>query len=94
MSDENYIFVGPTIAKLGIRRSMIVLGSTPPPQIQNLIDLEPAVRSLFIPTSECATARIKVRTEGTLENLAVQRIFELKARMEKVKPIERVERKW
>ena len=75
--NENYphIYVGPTIARLGIRRSMLVLGSIPPPPLKDLIELKPIVQALFVPTTRCREARINVETAGTIEHRATQEVI-------------------
>jgi hypothetical protein len=78
MNDKDYpnwIYIGPTIARLGIRRSMIILGSEPPPPLKNLIELKPIARALFIPTSKCREARTNVDTAGTIEHKATQEVI-------------------
>lgn len=74
MNKENYIYIGPTVARIGLKRSTIVLGRTPPPQLQSLIDLKPVIASLFVPTARTAEARINVRRLGTLENVAAEEV--------------------
>jgi hypothetical protein len=70
----NFIYIGPTIAMLGIRRSMIIMGSIPPPPLKDLIELKPIVSALFVPTSRCNEARTNVRTPGTIEHKAVEEV--------------------
>lgn len=79
MSEEevNYIYIGPTVAKMGLKKSTIIKGSIPPPQLQSLIDLKPMIKSLFIPTAKIAEARDKVDRLGTIENLAAQAVVEM-----------------
>lgn len=75
MSEPNYIYVGPTVARIGLKRSTLVLGSTPPPQLQSLIDLKPVIRSLYVPTAKAAQARINMRVLGTLEHVASEEVI-------------------
>lgn len=72
---ENWIYIGPTVARIGLKRSTIVLGSTPPPQLLSLMELKPVIRSLFIPTAKTTEARIRMREEGTLENVAAREVI-------------------
>jgi hypothetical protein len=73
--DYPHIYVGPTIARLGIRRSMIVIGNVHPPPLKNLIELKPIVNALFVPTSRCREARTNVNTAGTIEHKATQEVI-------------------
>jgi hypothetical protein len=75
MSIENYIYIGPTVARIGLKKSTIVLGSTPPPPLLSLIELKPVIGSLFIPTSRTAIARANMRRMGTLENIAAEEVI-------------------
>lgn len=84
----NWIYIGPTLARLGLKKSSLVLGSVPPPQLQSLIDLKPIVGSLFVPTYRAQTAIIRSRVAGSLEHIASQEVFkfgqEMKDRERKV----------
>lgn len=72
---ENYIYIGPTVARIGLKKSTLVLGSTPPPQLLSLIELKPTIRSLFVPTVRTAEARANMRIKGTLENIAAEEVI-------------------
>ncbi len=77
MSEElvNFIYIGPTIARLGIKSNTLVLGVEPPPQLKSLIDLKPVVKTLFVPTSKCSEARRAMGRRGTIENIAATEII-------------------
>jgi hypothetical protein len=69
-----FLYIGPTIARLGIRRSMLILGSEPPPPLKSLIELKPIVSALFVPTSRCREARTNIETAGTIEHKATMEV--------------------
>jgi hypothetical protein len=75
--NENYIYIGPTAAKLGLVKSTLVLGAIPPPQLLSLINLKPMIRALFVSTEKCAVARQNMDRQGTIEWLATQEIIRL-----------------
>jgi hypothetical protein len=66
----NYIWAGPTIPRLGIRKNMLILGSNPPPQLKNFIETKPMYRSLFIPTTRIAEVRENIRMLNSMENIS------------------------
>lgn len=72
---ENWIYIGPTVARIGLKKSTIVLGNTPPPQLLSLIELKPVIRSLFVPTIKTSEARISMNRKGTLENIAAEEVI-------------------
>lgn len=75
MSEKNYIYIGPTVARIGLKKSTLILGSEPPPQLRSLIDTKPVIGSLFVPTARTAQARINMRIVGTLEHIAAQEVI-------------------
>jgi hypothetical protein len=95
MSEEKdyptWIYIGPTIARIGLRRSMLILGSIPPPPLRDLIELKPIVNALFIPTSRCREARTNVEKAGTIEHKAAAEV--IKFHQEKIAKEKKVSRK-
>ena len=82
MSEKiNYVYIGPTAARLGLVRSTLVIGSQPPPQLLSLVNLKPMVRSLFVPTSKLAEARKRMKTEGTIEWMSAQEISRMNSEL-------------
>ena len=75
MNLENWIYVGPTVARLGIKSNTLIIGSEPPPQLKSLIDLKPVVRTLFVPTAKCSDTRRAMSKRGTIENIAATEII-------------------
>lgn len=91
---ENWIYIGPTVARIGLKKSTLVLGSTPPPQLQSLIELKPVIKSLFIPTAKTSEARINMRRRGTLENIAAEEVMKFgREKIERERVVTKTERK-
>jgi hypothetical protein len=94
MSVENYIYIGPTVARIGLKKSTIVLGSTPPPQLLSLMQLKPIIGSLFVPTAKTAEARANMQRKGTLENIAAEEVIKFgREKIEKERKVEPTVRK-
>lgn len=77
MVDENWCYIGPTAARLGLKKSTLVLGSEPLPQLKELMELKPVLRALFVPTSKLAVARRNMERRGTIENTAAGEVIKL-----------------
>jgi hypothetical protein len=91
---ENWIYIGPTVARIGLKKSTLVLGSTPPPQLLSLMELKPVIKSLFIPTAKTAEARSRMRIKGTLENIAAEEIIKFgREKIERERIVVKTERK-
>lgn len=76
MSDEpNWMYIGPTVARIGLKHSTLVLGAEPPPQLRSLMELKPVVKSLFVPTTKVGNARRAMETRGTIENIAAEEVI-------------------
>lgn len=72
--NKNYIYIGPTVARMGLVKSTLVLGVNPPPQLLSLMELKPVIRSLFVPTERVAEARKSMVIEGSIEWIAAQEV--------------------
>ena len=75
MSEENYMYIGPTVARIGLKSRTLVLGAEPPPQLKSLIDLKPMIKTLFVPTSKLAQARQNLERTGSIESLAAEEVL-------------------
>lgn len=91
---ENWIYIGPTVARIGLKKSTLVKGSTPPPQLLSLMETKPVIRSLFVPTARTAEARINMRRMGTLENIAAEEVIKFgREKIEKERIVSQTVRK-
>jgi hypothetical protein len=74
MSEQNYMYIGPSVPIIGLRSRTLVKGSTPPPQLMNLIETKPMIRALFVPTSRVSETIASMKMQGTLEWIAASEI--------------------
>jgi hypothetical protein len=91
----NYEYIGPTVARIGLKTRTLVLGNEPPPQLRSLIDLKPIVAVLFVPTNKVGQAIANKAKKGTIEHLASEEVIKYsreKVALERVVNQERIER--
>jgi hypothetical protein len=68
---NNYIYIGPTCPRLGLKQYTLYLDSKPPESLQEYMDKTPLLRSLYIATSDLGTARRNLlRNKTSVESLA------------------------
>lgn len=77
MSGDNYCYIGPTVARMGLKKTTLVIGAEPPPQLKSLIELKPMLGVLFVPTGKIAIARKNMERRGTIENSAAEEIIKM-----------------
>ena len=77
MGKENYIYIGPNIPQIGLKRNTLYRGSAPPPKLTELIKTKRALGSLFVPTSELAKAEKSLNIKGSLEHTARKQMEEI-----------------
>lgn len=73
----NFIYIGPNAVPIGLIRGTLYRGSDLPPQIKSLIDTNPKLSSLFVPTERLVLVKHNVKKQGTIENLAATDINNL-----------------
>jgi subtilase family serine protease len=73
----NMMYIGPTIARLGLKSNTVVKGTEMLPQLKSIIDTHPVVGSLYVPTSEVGRARRNKNVQGSVEHIAVQTMTEV-----------------
>jgi hypothetical protein len=70
MGKVNYVYIGPNIPQVGLKRNTIYRDSTLPDALAKYAVLKPAVKSLFVPTTHLAVAEKNKAKQGSLEFLA------------------------
>lgn len=75
MGKPNYIYIGPNIGPIGLKRNTIFRGDQLPQKFKELADRKPVLRSLFISTRDLAEAQKKLTKKGTLEYVANQEVL-------------------
>lgn len=70
---EPVIYIGPTLGGGVLMRNMVFSGGLPP-HIEAMCEKSAALRALFVPVSELATARKRVATRGDILNFYVRKV--------------------
>jgi hypothetical protein len=70
MGRASYIYIGPNIPQIGLKRNTIYRDATVPDGLAKYAVLKPAVKALFVPTTQLAAAEKKKAKQGSLEFLA------------------------
>jgi len=78
MKDPNFMYIGPSILPLGLKMNTLYRGiESMPPQLRNLINIEPMLTSLYVPTAKLGTARRGLKVKGAIEYLAWRQIIKM-----------------
>ena len=72
MGKANFIYVGPNIPQLGLKKNTLFRGEEPPPRLRDLIVSTPVLRSLFVSTTRLAEVKAKLNKKGSMEHTANQ----------------------
>jgi hypothetical protein len=72
----NMVYIGPTIARIGLKQNTIIMGREMLPQLKSVVETHPVVASLYVSPDKVARARRNLTTAGTLENVAAQTLLD------------------
>jgi hypothetical protein len=75
MGKPNFIYVGPSLPSLGLKKNTIFRGAEVPPALQPLVEKKPAIRSLFVSTKDLAEVMKRLGQKGSLEHTANQEML-------------------
>jgi hypothetical protein len=67
MAKANWIYIGPNIPVIGLKRNTIYRESVMPDALAKYATIKPVVRSLFVSTAQLATAEKNLSKPGSLE---------------------------
>jgi hypothetical protein len=67
MGRVNFVYIGPNVPNVGLKRNTIYRDSTLPDALAKYAALKPAVKALFVPTTYLATAAKNLEKPGSLE---------------------------
>ena len=56
MGNSNWIYIGPNIPQIGLKKNTLFRGNEPPPKLKELIRQKPVISSLFVPTAALSQA--------------------------------------
>jgi hypothetical protein len=73
----NFIYIGPNIPQIGLKRNTIYRGNEPPAKLKELMKQKRVLGSLFVPTAALAQAERNLNIKGSLEHTARKEMEEL-----------------
>jgi hypothetical protein len=71
------MYIGPTIARIGLKSNTIVRGDEMLPQLKGIVDTNPIVAALFVAPIKVTPARQRMREQGSIEWLAARKVEEI-----------------
>lgn len=77
MGKSNFIYIGPNVPQIGLKRNTLYRGKEPPAKLAELIRKRPVVGALFVPTAALSQAERNLRIKGALENTAQKEMAEI-----------------
>lgn len=72
---KNWIYVGPTIPGLGLKKNTLYRSEKPPSKLEQIGMTRPVVLSLYIPTTNLAEVNKRINQKGSLEYTATQELL-------------------
>jgi hypothetical protein len=67
MGKPNYIYLGPNVPVVGLKRNTIYRENVMPDALAKYAVLKPVVKALFVPTTQLAIAEKNLSKPGSLE---------------------------
>jgi hypothetical protein len=77
MGKANFIYIGPNIPQIGLKRNTLYRGKEPPEKLQELIKKRPVLGALFVPTAALAQAERSLKIKGAVEHTAQKEMAEI-----------------
>jgi hypothetical protein len=77
MGKSNYIYLGPSLPTLGLKKNTLFRGEELPPKLLQIAIGKPSIRSLFVSTKDLAEVQKNITKRGTLEHKANQEMLEI-----------------
>ena len=74
----NFIYIGPDIPQLGLKRGTLYRDPKPPEQLQQYTDKNPVIRCLYTATVNLALAKRNLKTDpNSVESIAYKMLTEI-----------------
>jgi hypothetical protein len=70
MGKANYMYIGPNVPQIGLKRNTLYRGSEPPAKLKELIRNRPVLSALFVSTAALSQAERALNIKGAVENTA------------------------
>ena len=77
MGKANFMYVGPNVPQIGLKRNTLYRGNEPPAKLKELIKSKPILSALFVSTAGLAQAERSLNIKGSLENTAQKEMTEI-----------------
>ena len=77
MGKSNWIYIGPNLPQIGLKRNTLYRSNDPPAKLKELIKKKPTIGSLFVSTAGLAQAERSLNIKGAVENTAQKELAEL-----------------
>lgn len=75
MKQNNFIYIGPTIPSLGLKKNTLYRSEKPPGKLEQIGVLHPIVLALYISTKNLAEVSKRLNQKGSLEYTATQEML-------------------
>jgi hypothetical protein len=77
MGKSNFIYIGPNVPQIGLKRNTLYRGNEPPAKLRELIKKRPVLSALFVSTAALSQAERSLKIKGALENTAQKEMAEI-----------------
>lgn len=77
MGKSNYMYIGPNVPPLGLKRNTLFRGNEPPPKLKELMQRKPVLSSLFVSTAALSQAERSLKIKGSVEHTANKEMAEI-----------------
>jgi hypothetical protein len=77
MGKQNFVYIGPNVPQIGLKRNTLYRENSPPAKLAELIKKRPVLSALFVPTSGLAQAERSLRIKGAVEHTAQKEMAEI-----------------
>jgi hypothetical protein len=74
---SNWIYIGPNVPQIGLKRNTLFRGNEPPAKLKELIKRKPVLNALFVPTAALSQAERALNIKGAVENTAQKEMAEI-----------------
>lgn len=75
MKKGNFIYIGPTIPVLGLKKNTVYRSPDLPNVLEKFAQTKAVLRSLYVSTKDLAKANKQLTTKGSLEYTATQEML-------------------
>jgi hypothetical protein len=77
MGKPNYIYIGPSVSAIGLKKNMLFRSDELPSQLLPIVANKPAIKSLYVSTRDLAETAKRLATKGSLEYSANKEMLEI-----------------